>query len=212
MSPTELSDDRVHLEPVTCWPLIFGATGFVVLALTVLVSVALWNVYQPRPDRPASTGVTQLDAGTEPADEPELPPAPQAFRPEKQVIVTKIVEPDFYAPLPQSKAAVAKPTDELRSVAAIAPVAPPRPRVIEREVTPGVPYQSGGKWFVRELVRVNPLADPSNATASLLGTSALGHAEDASAGQPEMLFLSEYQMRTRELTAKEAESYTRGKR
>lgn len=100
MSPIDRPEDRVTLQPVTCWPLIWGSIGFVVLALLLVASVALWSVLQPRPERVAKTSEKPIVDSTPVVV--ELPPTPVAFRPQKQVIV-KLVGEDYYAPLPKLK-------------------------------------------------------------------------------------------------------------
>jgi len=103
MSHIDRSEERVQLEPVTCWPLILGTAGAVVLGLVVLlaivqVSVAFTNASSrghPGEKSPTANATVDPAEGSRP-----LPPPPVAFRPERQVIVKHIVEPDFYAPLP----------------------------------------------------------------------------------------------------------------
>ena len=43
----------MELEPVTCWPLIFGAVGFVCLGLLTVTGLAAWSALFP-PPKPAA--------------------------------------------------------------------------------------------------------------------------------------------------------------
>jgi hypothetical protein len=42
---------RIELEPVTCWPLIYSAVGFVGLGVASVLGVWAWNALSPRPER-----------------------------------------------------------------------------------------------------------------------------------------------------------------
>ncbi len=97
--PNGLEPGRVELEPVTCWPLILAAGGFVAAGVSALAGFALWGALQPRPQRQAPRAAPAVVASPTRAAVPdalsEAEAPPVAFRPARQVIVRRVVEPEF---------------------------------------------------------------------------------------------------------------------
>jgi hypothetical protein len=86
------SPSPVELEPVTCWPLIFGAVGFVCLGLLTVTGIATWSALFP-PPKPAAVVETpppepeMVASRTEPIDLPA--PAAAGNDNERQVKVRR---------------------------------------------------------------------------------------------------------------------------
>ena len=96
------ADDRIELEPVTCWPLIYAATGFVCLGILAVGGLALWNVLLPHSEPSARSVPTRPPVEKRPARVESVMIAEQPIVPiaaGRQVVVKREVV-GYYSPLP----------------------------------------------------------------------------------------------------------------
>jgi hypothetical protein len=92
----------VELEPVTCWPLIIGAVGFVCVGLFAVAGVAAWSHLFP-PAKPAVAIAVPVEekSTTSVRTEPiELPPPPEKPIANERVVKVRREVIDRYVPLP----------------------------------------------------------------------------------------------------------------
>ncbi len=124
---TQRPDSGCELEPVTCWPLIYGAGGAVVLG--ILISAGLFAADWLRPTAaPVRTatlpaGPVEESASTVSRDPGDLPPLVR--RASERVVSVQRVVVGEYVPMPPRPQTVEN-------------VPPPRPVVAEKKAEPSV--------------------------------------------------------------------------
>jgi hypothetical protein len=103
MSEPSRSPSPVELEPVTCWPLILGAVGFVSLAILTAGAFAAWTAFFP-PPRPAVAVETTPDRESPPVRKKGIGlPAPPVVQPEERVVKVKREVIGLYRPMPPAR-------------------------------------------------------------------------------------------------------------
>jgi hypothetical protein len=106
---SERSRSSVELEPVTCWPLILGAIGFVSAGILVLAGFAAWSALFP-PPKPIASVPEEVQRPTVLHRTPiTLPHPPQAWGPERVVKVKREVIFNFTPRYPPEEAVGKQP-------------------------------------------------------------------------------------------------------
>jgi hypothetical protein len=129
---SERSRSSVELEPVTCWPLILGAIGFVSAGILLLAGFAAWSALFPAP-KPA----VALETAPEPEPAPmrreriELPAPPVAPRMDERVVKVHREVVHLYRPMPAPRQEVVDrvPPPVVRMAARPDAKAPPADRL-----------------------------------------------------------------------------------
>jgi hypothetical protein len=119
----------VELEPVTCWPLIFAAGGFVCLGLLVVTGLAAWSALFP-PHRPAAVvEAPRPKPAYVPSEPVDLPAQPTAGTDNERQVKRRREVIQHYRPLPPVERKAVESRPALTARARLGDYKPPRERV-----------------------------------------------------------------------------------
>jgi hypothetical protein len=119
----------VELEPVTCWPLIFGAAGFVCVGLLVVTGFAAWSAVFPPPKPAVVVEVSRPEPAYVRSEPIDLPAQPTAGTDNERQVKRRREVIQNYRPLPPVKRSSAENWQRAPSRSRLATYKPPRERV-----------------------------------------------------------------------------------